>query len=268
MAAPKVAHLIQERKDSLDEFLESHLSFKECVQLQRKHLLVDLALNPVNAFWAIPALSIKKGFEVLDQLGWDNAKSYQQKIPVTIRTHYQKEIELLVAQKVVGISKISGRSNQELNAQLVREAQSEIKAYSLRQSAITDLTSSGLTYLFATWLFHDGSLNAFGLGRKLASIWAKDNAASNFFLGKSLGNAFYSIAPPEPTTWQVILATSLTLIGIGVVSTAVAVISIPLRRKLGLQKRSLSRLLDSIHDKWVLKIAKENDTTGASYRSS
>jgi hypothetical protein len=257
MAAPKVAHLIKERKDSLDEFLEFHLTLRECVELQKKHLLVDLALNPVNAFWAIPALSIKKGFEVLDQLGWDNAKTYQQKIPVTIRTHYQKEIERLVAQKVVGISKIPDRNDENMQAQLVREAQSEITSYSLRQSAITDLTSSALTYLFATWVFKDGSLNAFGLGRKIASLWAKDDAASHFFLGKSLGNAFYSIAPPEPTTWQVVLATALTLVGIGVVSTAVAVVSIPLRRKLGLQKRSLNRLLDSIHDRWVLKIAKD-----------
>jgi hypothetical protein len=255
MAEPKVSRLINERKDSLDEFLKSHLTLRECVELQRKHILVDLALNPINAFWAIPALSIKKTFEVLDQLGWDNAKAYQQKVPLTIRTNYQKEIAQLVAQQVVGIT--SAKDANKIDAQLMREAQTEITAYSLRQSAITDLTSSALTYLFATWVFKDGSLNAFGLGRKIAALWAKDDAASSFFLGKSLGNAFYSIAPPEPSTWQVVLATSLTLIGIGVISTAVAVVSIPLRRRLGLQKRSLSRLLDSIHDRWVLKLAKD-----------
>ncbi len=256
MQAPKIAHLIEERKETLDDFLNAHLSLRECAQLQKKHLLLDLALNQVNAFWAIPALSIKKSFDVLDQLGWDNAKSYQQKLPMALRTNYQKEIERLVAQKVVGISQISERITPDLKAQLIREAQSEITIYSLRQSSITDLTSSALTYLFATWIFQDGTLNVFGIGRRIATLWAKDDAASNFFLGKSLGNAFYSIAPPDPTTFQIVLATGVTLVAISVVSTVVAVISIPIRKKLGLQKRSLNRLLDSIHDRWVLKIAK------------
>ncbi len=63
----------QGRRDLLKTFVDRHLGFKECIEIQKRTFFRDFLRNPVNALWAIPSLSIRKSLEVSAKLGWDTA---------------------------------------------------------------------------------------------------------------------------------------------------------------------------------------------------
>jgi len=119
------------------------------------------------------------------------------------------------------------------------------------------LTSSVITLLAGRLFFGDGSLNVFGLGSRIARKMAHDNAADNFFLGKGLGSVFYKVVPVEPSKTQIFLAT----LGVGLLLTGfslfAAVMSDPLRKKLGLHKKKLSTLLQNLEERLFLIIKDE-----------
>ena len=267
---------IESRRARIEEFVAGQLDLKECLAIQKRHLVADLVRNPINAFWAIPSLSIRKGLEVSEKLGWAKASSLLPRIPQAFRTGFQMEVEKLIAQEIFGVNDI-GRSalareleiDPGLKEQLGKEAldelvglaeaelKSEIRSHCSKQNGFTDLVASTGVVLFADKTFGDSSLDVFGLGRKFASLWARKDAENGFFLGKSLGRAFYSVAPPPPpTTTQVFLTTTVAILLLALFSTAVGVLSYPVQTKLGFRRKQLDLLVESVGDKLLLKLTK------------
>ena len=267
---------IESRQSRIEEFVAGHLDLRDCLAIQKRHLLADLVRNPVNAFWAIPSLSIRKGLEVSEKLGWAKASSLLPRVPQAFRTGFQMDVEKLIAQEIFGVNDI-GRSalarelekEPGLKDQLTKndfdelvglaeaELKSEIRSYCTKQNGFTDLVASTGVVLFADKTFGDRTLDVFGLGRKFASMWARKDAENGFFLGKSLGRAFYSVAPPPPpTTTQVFVTTTVAILLLALFSTAVSVLSYPVQTKIGFRRKQLDLLVEGVGDKLLLKLTK------------
>ncbi|MEZ0391234.1 MAG: DUF6635 family protein [Pseudobdellovibrionaceae bacterium] len=260
-------HYVDSRKKVIPEFLERRLSLRECFEIQKKFLWKDLIRNPLNAVWAIPALSIRKAIEVADKLGWEPAKAFLPKIPQAFRTDFQKELEKILATDLLGLSPEPGAKSQwirELEKEaaikkafgaqwdsflllLENEIRSEIHEQSVKHTHFTDLVSSTGILLVADQMFGDRSLDIFGIGKKIASLWAQRDAEKSFFLGKSLGKAFYKVAPaPPPTNLQIFFATGLAILALALVSTLIGVLSHPLQKKLGFRQKQLETMVDNV----------------------
>lgn len=262
------------RREILELFINRHMGLKECIKVQKCHVLKDLVRNLLNALWAIPYLSIRKSLEVSEKLGWETARNLLPKIPPAIKTDFQKEMERLITVELLGLSQ--GEKTQSLLAdslgitttsvkqqeieQLVFEVETDIRAeiadYCTKQNGTNDLVASGAILLVADFFFGDRSLDVFGLGRKFAGLWAKDVAASDFFLGETLGGVLYSIVPPDPTSGQVFIATTVTLLLLALFSTVTGVFWFAMQKRLGIRKKQLDKLITSIEDKLFLKLAK------------
>src|SRR4029078_11896199 len=78
-----------------------------------------------------------------------------------------------------------------------------VAEHSAGRLVVLDTAATVLT-LAAGWLFFgDHSLGISGIGVLIAKNRAKEEAASTFIFGSSLGSAFYSVFPPVPSFWQV-----------------------------------------------------------------
>lgn len=241
--------ITQEAQSRIDPFLQSRLDIKECVELQKKHLATDLIWNPLNALWAIPYLGLKKAAELSEKLGWETIAQAINRLPASFKTGYQREIEKAIAEQVFAASTIPGSEKA-----IVKK---EVSEFAGKLNKISDLVSSVAVVIASDRLFGDKSLDVFGLGKKIAGLWAKDDAANQFFLGKELGRAFYSIAaPPPPSTMQVLLVTTGLLFALAALSTLVSALSIPLQKKLGITSKQLGKLVESTGDKLLLEEAK------------
>lgn len=256
-----VDHYIQERRSRIPLFLAAHLDNRECVRIQKRHLLKDLIRNPINVFWAMPYFSIKKTLEISEKVGFDQAGNLLQKIPRSLKTDYQREIERLVMQDLFELpeleAKLLGSCSPDFAKTLIKIIHLEIGQYCTRQNEVSDLLASGSIVLLSHLTFGDKSLDLFGLGSKIASKWAYKKAASNFFLGENLGRAFYRYSPPTPSDKNVFLFTTLVLLAFALMTTVIGVLSFPTQKRFGITSRQLHGLVESINDRLLLTLAKD-----------
>lgn len=266
-----IERYVETRRKNIDVFIQHHFSLKETIEIQKRSFPVDLFLNPLNALWTIPYLSVKKIIETLDKMGVTHLTPALDRLPSGVKTGYQKEIERLIANELLNCDSLIKAIKEDsilgnfftteqialIKRKTEKELSSEIGNYSSSQSLISDLSSSLMTLSLGWILFGDRTLGVLGLGNKIAHKMAHDKAASGFFLGKSLGSTFYHAFPPEPSRIQVFAAT----LGVGFFLTALSLItsfmSDPLRKGLGLHKKNLNVLVDSLEDILFMHFRKE-----------
>lgn len=267
-----------DRLQKVESLLHSRLGLEESFQIQKKSLWLDLILNTINALWAIPYLVIRKLMEVADKLGWEQGRLIFLKVPPSFPTGFQKQVETMIATEIFSLSPTAGNTvslsrewgiDPALEATLTPEEKRKlfigsealirqaIVEFCQKQNSITDLISSGGMVIIAQMAFGDRSLDLFGIGRRIASLWAKSEAESKFIFGRSLGKAFYSIAPPPPpTTGQVFLTTLVVLLALSLLSTAVGILSHPLQKKMGLRQKQMDNLVNVIGERLLVHFSK------------
>ena len=268
-----IEQYIAECRSRVDGFVQRHFSLQETIALQKQSLVSDLLCHPVNALWAIPSLFLKKLIEIPVKLGWRSGADLITLLPTGLKTHYQKEIERLIAtellewpcamgdrraspngllerikhHKQVGPVLVSGALSDEALREL-SDIPHLIAEHFAGRALVFDTTATVLT-LATGWLFFgDHSLGISGIGDQIARNRAKDNAASKFMFGASLGSAFYSVFPPKPSFWQVVGATLTVGLFITAMSLLVGMLSDPCLKRVGFQHTQLNLLIDAVEE--------------------
>ena len=268
-----IEQYIAECRNRVDGFVQQHFSLQETIALQKQSLVSDLLCHPVNALWAIPSLFLKKLIEIPVKLGWRSGADLIALLPTGLKTRYQKEIERLIAtelldwpctmgdrrastngllerikhHKQVGPLLVSGALSDEALREL-SDIPHLITEHAAGRALVLDTTATVLT-LATGWLFFgDYSLGISGIGDQIAGKRARDNAASKFMLGASLGSAFYSVFPPKPSFWQVVGATLIVGLFVTTMSLLVGMLSDPCLKRVGFQHIQLNMLIDAVED--------------------
>jgi hypothetical protein len=258
-------------------FLQNRLTLRDCFELQKRHFAKDFLRNPINALWSIPYFSIRKICEASEKVGWDTGKSILQKVPQALKTDFQKEVEKLTASQVFGLGdslsadrlacelekesvlkqSMTERQWKDLLALARKQIQNALSESCSRQTGFSDLAATAGIFLFSELRFHDRTLDIFGIGRRVAGLWARDKAVSEFAFGKKLGKAFYGVVPaPPPSTSQIVLATAIGIAIVALFSTVVGMLSYPVQTRLGFRKKQLESLIDSLSDRLLIDLTK------------
>ena len=264
---------IKDCRKQIHKFVEFHFSLKQTIALQKQTFIADLFVNPLNALWSIPYVVLKKIVEILEKLGWNSAIPLFQLIPNGIKTGYQRKIEYLVAKEILEfnlrsqttqnnllnklkwhpeLSKFPGLID-EVEILIIKEFKETLNRYSSSRSLLSDLAATFFTLLVGWISFGDQSLGWVGLGNRLAHVFARDKAASSFFLGKKVGSSFYRLFPPEPSFNQIVVATVLILLLLTIVSLIATVLGDVIIKKLGLQEKKLEALLQDLEITLLMK---------------
>jgi hypothetical protein len=269
---------LAQREEKIGPVVKEGLSLESCLGLQSRSFLTDLVRYPVNTFWAIPYLTIRKVLDFGTNLGLEIAHSVLPMVPRALKTDFQKEVERMLSNELFGLSD-QGAGGSELRRELEKdsrmktffsipewndlclraesEIRKEITEYCQVQNGFTDLAASGAILGAAQYFFGDRSLDVFAMGRRWAGLWARREATSHFFLGRKVGHLFYQVVkPPPPTTNQVIIATMAALGLLAVFSSLINVLSLPVQSKFGFQEKQLRKLLRTVEDRLLLLFAK------------
>ena len=268
-----IEQYIADCRNRVDGFVERHFSLQETIALQNQSLVSDLLCHPVNALWAIPYLFVKKLIEVMVKLGWRSGTDLITLVPTGLKTRYQREIEQLIAielldwpctrgdrraspsglleymkrHKQVGPLLAAGAFSDEVLREL-SDVPRLVAEHSAGRIVVLDTAATVLT-LAAGWLFFgDHSLGISGIGSLIAKNRAKEEAASTFMFGSSLGSAFYSVFPPNPSFWQVTGATLIVGLSVTAMSLLVGLLSDPCLKRVGFQHTRLDVLIDAVED--------------------
>lgn len=268
---------VAERRSRVEPFLERHFSLAGTIMLQKRSLLGDLLCYPINTIWAIPYLFIKKCTESMDKLGWTTASSFLSTVPSGMRRRYHKDIEISIKNEILEWPtewriRIDDRhsfvaalrrheaidrllTSPEFRSQLdlaLADINRLVESYCSNRSLTSDLAGSLLTIAVGWLMFGDHSLGIEGIGERIANQRAKDKAASSFILGSGLGSMFYSVFPPKPSMWEIMLATAAVGLLLTMCGMIIGVFTDPVLRRLGLHYRQLQSLLDAIENRLYL----------------
>lgn len=274
----------EERRAHVRAFVARHFSLAETIAIQRRSVFTDTLATPLNTLWSIPYMALKKIVESVDKMGWTKLMPLFASVPTGVRTRYQKEIEHLVVIELLEWS--SGVDDRPAIGLLERiQAHSdlaavfaskklaprellalptfarEIEQYTAGRALISDIAGSAATLVLGWWLFHDHSLGPLDLGDRMAHWLARDRAITEFALGERIGSVFYGLFPPEPSLAQAVGAVLLVGFVLALFGMAAAVLSDPLRQRLGLQERRLHALIDDLEQALLLYARKRLKTS-------
>lgn len=263
-----------ERRSRIGPFVDRQFSLEHTFVLQKRSLLKDLLCYPVNTMWAIPYVVFKKTSESLGKLGWTTAHSLLSIVPSGMKRQYQKDVETSIRNEILAwpLNWRSEADNRHALLQMLKHdkrlapllAMPEfdrrfdlavldinrlIESYGANRTLASDLAGSLLTIATGWLMFGDHSLGIEGIGERLASKRAKDKAASSFFLGSGLGSMVYSVFPPKPSLWEIVLATAAVGFLLTLCGMMIGVFADPVLKRLGLHHRQLHALLDDIEDR-------------------
>ncbi len=258
------------RRALVPEFVDRHFSFQETYALQKKSVLLDMLSHPLNALWSIPYLSLKKIAEVFEKTEWEKQTHPLGKVPSGVKTRYQFDVEKMVLSEVLDaeafmkdlknypglLESLATRKISLENLHIEATFKKHVAKYTTHQAVISDVISTLLTFATGWAFFGDRSIGVLGMGDRIARSFARDRAASDFFLGKEIGSGFYSIFPPQPTGFQLVVATAAVGFLLTLISVFASFMSDPVRKQFGLHRKKLGNLIEDLEDALIVQVRK------------
>jgi hypothetical protein len=266
---------ISTRRTRIAYFSRRYFSFRGSVRLHRVALGGDLVRAPVNIALALPHVLKLLVAATLRRTGFTGGAARLSALPTQLETAVACEIDWLMWTELLELSHQAGdrvssrdaladillaqpkivramaaaqdlvfkyRNDPEFNARLTDSMARYTGARISAAEIATALASVGAGGLVAQQL----TPTAFTLGPALAALVAQQAAIVAFPLGTGLGGLWYAAFPIEPS-WQLVVAVTGGLMAVSSVIAAFAgIVADPAQRALGIHRRRLEKLVDSI----------------------
>lgn len=270
-----ITRYIDSRRQRVDDFIDCHYGWKGSAKLHRNAFGMDLLRAPLNVALVPPQLLVNLSGMVVGRLGARRAGHWMKTRRLLMRTSVDRELEWRLWSEFLELPFTDGdristrdalaeamfadprlhRALGEPLAEIARHAEDPdvrrrveetLAAYTGTRAAASDLVgamvSTGVGYAAA----HQITPSVWTLGPLLAGMMAQKMAISSFPLGATIGGAWYGAFPA--TAGAMLVGTTVaSLAAVGAIVAAFAgVLADPLQRSLGLHRRRLNRMLDTI----------------------
>ena len=270
-----ITRYIDSRRARIAEFIDIQYGWKGAVRLHRNALGLDLVRAPLNVVLVPPQLLVNVSGMVAERFGARRAGHWMKTRRLLLRTSVDREIEWRLWTEFLELPFTDGRriSTRDALAEAMfadprlhralgeplaeiarhaedpdvrRRIEETLATYTGTRAAAADLVdammSTGVGYAAA----HQITPSVWTLGPVVAGLMAHHVAVASFPLGATLGGPWYSAFPVSVST-MLVGSTIASLAAISAVVAAFAgVLADPVQRSLGMHRRRLNRMLDTI----------------------
>lgn len=264
---------VASRRDRVDAFIDRHFTLAGSLALHRCSLGRDLVRAPLNLFLTIPALAAKLASRAARRAGRLHLAAWLAGHRLLFETDLGREIEWLVATELLEIPcrqsdrassrdalaeavladpRIAGLlatplaapsgSEREFRGRLV----AAIESYIGSRVATAEITTGVVATGFGALAVKQATPGLVTLGSALAAAIAQQNAIAAFPLGAGLGGLWYGWFPVVASPSLLAATTAGVVIGGAVLAAFSGIVTDPLKRRLGLHRRRLFRLLGEL----------------------
>lgn len=126
-----------------------------------------------------------------------------------------------------------------------------LSQYRVTRTASADITNSLSCTVLGAFTFQKFTPGGIGIAIVLASIIAKALAVRDFFLGETLGDVYYSLFPPEPSTATTAVVIAAVLGLLSAVAALSGMVTDPIQAATGLHRRRLTTLIDRLQQDFL-----------------
>jgi hypothetical protein len=299
---------IESRFGRIDAFIDRHFALAGSVALHRRALGWDLLRAPANLFLAGPALAVEFARWFARRSGRRALAAWLARHRPLFQTAVAREIEWLVVTELLEIpcrcrDRTSSRdaiaetiladpraaaalgapftltgTDPELRYRLAAAVETYLGSRIAAAEIATGFTAAGLGAL----LFKQATPGLVTLGSALAAMIAQQMAIAAFPLGASLGGLWYSLFPASAGPGLLTATTAGVFLCGAVLAAFSGITTDPLQRRLGLHRRRLERLLQTLeaglcdetgpnpilHDRYIARLVDVFDLIALAMRAS
>ena len=232
---------IESCRNRIPTFIGRHFSFRGALALHKAALGADLWRAPLNTLLAVPAFFIALTARVLQRVKLDTPAMWLERLPVGVMTAVQREIERLVLTEVLALP-VEFRHTLTSNSPLAVM----VRRYARTRSAATELGVNVLMLCAGALVFRELTPGSISAGTTMAGALTERAAIEAFPLGSWAGQAYYAVFPVSATPVDIGIAVALTMGVVALLSSFAGVLVDPLQAALGLHRRRLERLIDTL----------------------
>ncbi len=265
----------ESRRVGVGPFVDRHFSFRGSLSLHRKALGWDVLRAPINLVLAMPYVALRVIAAIARALRANRVANYLGSRRILLQTAVAREIEWLVMTELLElpfrqgdrVSPEDALARMILASEPIRAATSplfdaigrrshdpafrerlarSILTYAETRAAAADITTTLITLGAGAAALKQVTPGAMVLGPALASVMAQQAAVASFPLGTTLGGLWYGAFPVSASPGLVVGMTGGLMATGAVLAAFSGVIADPLQRRLGLHRRRLLRLIDTL----------------------
>jgi hypothetical protein len=270
-----VARYADGRRARVGGFVDRHFTVRGSLRIHAKAVGWDVVRAPLNLALAVPYLAVRAAAAGARQAGWAGVARRLGGLALQVPSDVAREVEWLVFTELLELPHADGdrRSERDALAEALladprvstpllamlqavgRRSQDprfrawlaeSMATYAGTRAAAADLANSLAMAGAGSLLLKEWTPGALTLGPALAQILANKAAVSAFPLGTGLGGLWYG-AFPAASPLAVTATVTGGLIVFGATLAAFAgVLTDPVQRRLGLHRRRLLRLVDTL----------------------
>ncbi|MGV6806405.1 MAG: DUF6635 family protein [bacterium] len=279
-AITEATHIYFQRcRDRVPAFIERHFHYPGAWRTNRVALGLDIFRAPLNLLWApVYALASILKF-CCRKLKLQRASGLLDSIPSGLTTRVQQHTAELVYDDLLqcgdGMAALEDTICRELqsvyrelsiqdrpaeknqDAEFARHlepiVEQVLEQYAVTRTASADVTNSLSCTVLGALAFQKFTPGGIGIGFILAAVWAKHEASRNFVFGKTLGNVYYGIFPPEASVPVTLTSVALVMVFLAVIASFAGLIFDPIQARLGLHRRRLIKMLDDMERDFIAR---------------
>ena len=264
---------VASRRDRVDAFIDCHFTLTGSLALHRTALGWDLVRAPLNLFLTVPALAAKLASRAARRAGRYRLATWLAGRRVLFETDLARELEWLVATELLEIPcrqrdrgssrdalaeavladpRVAGLLAAPPEAPSVGEREfrgrlvAAIESYTGSRTATAEIATGVVATGFGALAVKQATPGLVTLGSALAATIAQQNAIAAFPLGAGLGGLWYGRFPVAAGPGLLAATTGGVVIGGAVLAAFSGIVTDPLKRRLGLHRRRLLRLLGEL----------------------
>lgn len=208
-----------ECRGRIPSFVQKNFKIPGCWGTNRSAFGFDLLRAPINLFWA-PVYTLLSLMQYLfRRLDWLTLANWMSYLPAGFTTRVQQDLAKRLETDLFrldcshsSLESHIAKSTAELYTQNSTAAPAEVsermealveealREYRVTRTATSDITNTLTSTLIGAFAFYKFTPGGIGIGLLLATYVAKRLAVQDFWLGESLGTAYYYVFPPSPST--------------------------------------------------------------------
>ncbi|WP_299197139.1 DUF6635 family protein [uncultured Amphritea sp.] len=256
-------------------FIKQHFSYPAALETNRVAFGFDVLRAPVNLFWApLFALVSMIRFFVGRSSRLGGLYRIMGRFPAGFTTQVQTHISELVlndllqhgqsemslswfiAEELRGLyqqEEMSSANSVNFHARMEPIVDEALAQYRITRTASADITNTLSCTVLGAFAFQKFTPGGIGIALMLATMVSTKLAASEFFLGETLGNLYYSVFPPSPSIGVTVATIAGVLSLLSAFAALAGIISDPFQAATGLHRYRLNKMLNHMEQDMLRK---------------
>jgi len=270
------AGYFRDRRAKVDGFVARHFTWPGTLRLHRAALGWDILRAPVNVALSPILVLTRIAAYLCRRTGRRGAADWLSRRRILLGTSVARRVEALIVTDLLDLPLDERAASRDPAAlaravlvapqfrEMIRTRATAAEAEALGQriagalgeyagtrSAVAEMTTTLCVLVVGALAFQALTPGMISMAPGVADAMARSNAIATFPLGQTLGAMWYGVFAADASPWLV-GATVAGLVMLGSVVAAFAgVLADPVQSRLGIHRRRLGRLLDTVEEEFL-----------------